>query len=101
MAPVPAITRTDVEHLARLARIAMTDDELDAMAGQLDVILDAVGRVQEVAAADIPPTSHPLPLTNVLRPDLEVLGLSAEQALAAAPAAEDGRFRVPRILDQE
>jgi aspartyl-tRNA(Asn)/glutamyl-tRNA(Gln) amidotransferase subunit C len=101
MAPVPAITRTDVEHLARLARIAMTDAELDAMAGQLDVILDAVGRVQEVAAADIPPTSHPLPLTNVLRPDLEVLGLSAEQALAAAPAAEDGRFRVPRILDQE
>jgi aspartyl-tRNA(Asn)/glutamyl-tRNA(Gln) amidotransferase subunit C len=101
MAGVPAITRTDVEHLARLARIAMTDAELDAMAGQLDVILDAVGRVQEVAATDIPPTSHPLPLTNVLRPDVEVPGLNAEQALAAAPAAEGGRFRVPRILDQE
>jgi aspartyl-tRNA(Asn)/glutamyl-tRNA(Gln) amidotransferase subunit C len=101
MAGVPAITRTDVEHLARLARIAMTDAELDAMAGQLDVILDAVGRVQEVAAADIPPTSHPLPLTNVLRPDEPVPGLTAEQALAAAPAAEDGRFRVPRILDAE
>jgi aspartyl-tRNA(Asn)/glutamyl-tRNA(Gln) amidotransferase subunit C len=101
MAVVPAITRTDVEHLARLARIAMTDDELDAMAGQLDVILESVGRVQQVAAADIPPTSHPLPLTNVLRPDEPVPGLSAEQALAAAPAAEDGRFRVPRILDSE
>jgi aspartyl-tRNA(Asn)/glutamyl-tRNA(Gln) amidotransferase subunit C len=101
MALVPAITRTDVEHLARLARIAMTDDELDAMAGQLDVILESVGRVQQVAAADIPPTSHPLPLTNVLRPDERVPGLTAEQALAAAPAAEDGRFRVPRILDPE
>jgi aspartyl-tRNA(Asn)/glutamyl-tRNA(Gln) amidotransferase subunit C len=101
MAVVPAITRTEVEHLARLARIAMTDDELDAMAGQLDVILESVGRVQQVAAADIPPTSHPLPLTNVLRPDEPVPGLTAEQALAAAPAAEDGRFRVPRILDSE
>jgi aspartyl-tRNA(Asn)/glutamyl-tRNA(Gln) amidotransferase subunit C len=101
MAGVPAITRTDVAHLARLARIAMTDAELDAMAGQLDVILDAVGRVQEVAATDIPPTSHPLPLTNVLRPDVEAPGLTAEQALAAAPAAEGGRFRVPRILDSE
>jgi aspartyl-tRNA(Asn)/glutamyl-tRNA(Gln) amidotransferase subunit C len=101
MAVVPAISRTDVEHLARLARIAMTDDELDAMAGQLDVILESVGRVQQVAAADIPPTSHPLPLTNVLRPDEPVPGLTAEQALAAAPAAEDGRFRVPRILDSE
>jgi aspartyl-tRNA(Asn)/glutamyl-tRNA(Gln) amidotransferase subunit C len=101
MALVPAITRTDVEHLARLARIAMTDDELDAMAGQLDVILESVGRVQQVAAADIPPTSHPLPLTNVLRPDVATPGLTAEEALAAAPAAEDGRFRVPRILDSE
>ena len=96
-----AITRTDVEHLARLARIAMTDDELDAMAGQLDVILGAVARVQEVAAADIPPTSHAVPLTNVLRPDVLAPSLTPEQALAAAPAAEDDRFRVPRILDEE
>jgi len=98
---VAAITRTDVEHLARLARIAMTDDELDAMAGQLDVILGAVARVQEVAAADIPPTSHAVPLTNVLRPDVLAPSLTPEQALAAAPAAEDDRFRVPRILDEE
>jgi aspartyl-tRNA(Asn)/glutamyl-tRNA(Gln) amidotransferase subunit C len=96
---VAAITRTDVEHLARLARIALTDSELDALAGQLDVILDAVGRVQEVAADDIPPTTHAVPVTNVLRPDEPVPCLTAEEALAAAPAAEDQRFRVPRILD--
>ncbi len=79
----------------------MSDSELDAMAGQLDVILSAVGRVQQVAAADIPPTSHAVPLTNVFRPDTAAAGLSAEEALAAAPAAEQDRFRVPRILDDE
>ena len=96
-----AITREDVSHLARLARIAMTDDELDHLAQQLDVILGAVARVQEVAAADIPPTSHSLDLSNVFRADEAVPSLGAELALAAAPAAEDGRFRVPRILDEE
>jgi aspartyl-tRNA(Asn)/glutamyl-tRNA(Gln) amidotransferase subunit C len=77
----------------------MTDDELDAMAGQLDVILGAVGRVGEVAANDIPPTSHAVPLTNVYRADELEPCLSADEALAAAPATEAGRFRVPRILD--
>lgn len=96
-----AITRDDVAHLARLARIAMTDDELDHLAEQLDVILGAVARVQEVAAGDIPPTSHAVPLTNVFRDDVLVPTLGAEAALAAAPAAEDSRFRVPRILDEE
>jgi aspartyl-tRNA(Asn)/glutamyl-tRNA(Gln) amidotransferase subunit C len=93
-----SITRSDVAHLARLARIAMTDDELDHMAEQLDVILASVARVQEVAAADIPPTSHALPLTNVFRADEPRPTLGADAALAAAPAAEDGRFRVPQIL---
>ena len=79
----------------------MTDDELDAMAGQLDVILAAVGRVQEVAAADIPPTSHAVPLTNVLREDQLAPSLAPEDALAAAPMVEEQRFRVPRILDEE
>lgn len=79
----------------------MTDAELDAMAGQLDVILGAVGRVQEVAAADIPPTSHPLPITNVFRDDEPVPSLTPDEALAAAPIAEEQRFRVPRILDEE
>ena len=80
-----AITRDDVAHLARLARIAMTDEELDRLAGELDVILGAVARVQEVAADDIPPTSHALPLTNVLRADEPVPSLSADAALSGAP----------------
>jgi aspartyl-tRNA(Asn)/glutamyl-tRNA(Gln) amidotransferase subunit C len=96
-----AITRAEVAHLARLARLALSDDELDRMVSQLDVILGAVARVGEVAAADIPPTSHSVPLTNVFRPDEVRPSLSPEAALSGAPAAEDGRFRVPRILDEE
>lgn len=95
------ISREEVAHLARLARLAVTDDELDVFAGQLDVILDAVARVGEVAAEDIPPTTHAVPLTNVLRPDEVRECLDTDAVLAAAPAAEDGRFRVPRILDEE
>jgi aspartyl-tRNA(Asn)/glutamyl-tRNA(Gln) amidotransferase subunit C len=98
---MPAISREEVAHLARLARLAVTDDELDTFAGQLDVILGAVARVGEVAAADIPPTSHAVPLTNVLRPDEVRPSIDREMVLLAAPAAEDGRFRVPRILTEE
>ena len=96
-----AITRDEVAHLARLARLAVTDAELDVFAGQLDVILGAVARVGEVAADEIPPTSHAVPLSNVYRPDERRPGLTQEQALACAPAAEGGRFRVPRILGEE
>lgn len=96
-----AITRAEVAHLARLSRLALDDDELDLMASQLDVILGAVARVGEVAAADIPPTSHSVPLTNVFRPDEVRPSLAPEAALSGAPAAEQGRFRVPRILDEE
>lgn len=96
-----AITRAEVAQLARLARIDLTDTELDHLAPQLDDILQWVAKIKDVAAADIPPTSHPLPLTNVFRPDEPRPGLSAEEALAAAPAVEDGRFRVPRILGEE
>ncbi|MGN6245855.1 MAG: Asp-tRNA(Asn)/Glu-tRNA(Gln) amidotransferase subunit GatC [Motilibacteraceae bacterium] len=98
---MPAISRDEVAHLARLARIDLEDAELDHLAGQLDVILGAVARVGEVAAADIPPTSHPLPLTNVMRPDVVRESLTQDQALSGAPSAEDGKFRVPRILDEE
>lgn len=98
---MPAISRSDVAHLAQLARLAMTNDELDEMAGQLDVILSAVSRVQEVTAEEIPPTSHAVPLTNVLRPDIPAPSLTAEAALEMAPASEQDRFRVPRILDEE
>jgi aspartyl-tRNA(Asn)/glutamyl-tRNA(Gln) amidotransferase subunit C len=98
---VAAISRADVAHLAALARISMTDAELDVLAGQLDVILGAVSRVQEVAGEDVPPTSHPLPLTNVFRDDVPVPSLVPDEVLAAAPIAEEQRFRVPRILDEE
>jgi aspartyl-tRNA(Asn)/glutamyl-tRNA(Gln) amidotransferase subunit C len=95
---VPSISRDEVAHLARLARLAVTEDELTTFAGQLDVILASVATVGEVAADDIPPTSHAVPLVNVFRQDLARPGLTQQQALAGAPAAEDGRFRVPRIL---
>ena len=98
---MPEITREQVAHLARLSRLALDDTELDALVGELDVILTAVARVGEVAAADVPPTSHAVPLVNVTRPDVVVASLSREDVLAGAPAAEDGRFRVPRILDDE
>jgi aspartyl-tRNA(Asn)/glutamyl-tRNA(Gln) amidotransferase subunit C len=96
-----SITRDEVAHLARLSRLALGDDELDHLAAQLDVIIAAVARVQEVTAEDIPPTSHAVPLTNVFRPDEARQGLTPEQALSGAPAAEEQRFRVPRILEEE
>ena len=98
---MPAITRDEVAHLARLARLDLREDELDHYAAQLDVILASVARVSEVAAEDIPPTSHAVPLVNVMRPDVAVPGLTREEALSGAPAAQDDRFRVPRILDEE
>jgi aspartyl-tRNA(Asn)/glutamyl-tRNA(Gln) amidotransferase subunit C len=96
-----AISRAEVAHLARLSRLAVTEEELDRFAGQLDVILQAVARIGDVAAADIPPTSHSVPLTNVLREDVVVPGLTQDEALSGAPDAQDGRFRVPRILEEE
>ncbi len=96
-----AISRDEVGHLAHLARLAVTEQELDMFAGQLDVILQAVARVGEVAAADIPPTSHSVPLVNVLREDVVAPGLTQADALSQAPDPQEGRFRVPRILDEE
>ncbi|HVW43802.1 MAG TPA: Asp-tRNA(Asn)/Glu-tRNA(Gln) amidotransferase subunit GatC [Amycolatopsis sp.] len=98
---MPNISRDEVAHLATLARLAVTADELDVFAGQLDQILDAVAKVGEIAQDDIPPTSHAVPLTNVFREDVVRPCLTQEQALAGAPAAEEGRFRVPRILGEE
>ncbi|WP_432492978.1 Asp-tRNA(Asn)/Glu-tRNA(Gln) amidotransferase subunit GatC [Kineococcus auxinigenes] len=95
------ISRPEVEHLARLARIDMTDEELDRMAGQLGAVLDAVQQVASAVSDDVPATSHPVPLTNVTRPDVVRPGLSAQEALAGAPEAEDGRFRVPQILEED
>ncbi|GAB2665955.1 Asp-tRNA(Asn)/Glu-tRNA(Gln) amidotransferase subunit GatC [Saccharopolyspora gloriosae] len=95
------ISRDEVAHLAGLARLAVTEQELDTFAGQLDVILESVARVGEVAADDIPPTSHAVPVTNVFRDDVVRPSLPREAALDGAPAAEDNRFRVPRILSEE
>ncbi|MGH3645767.1 MAG: Asp-tRNA(Asn)/Glu-tRNA(Gln) amidotransferase subunit GatC [Micromonosporaceae bacterium] len=96
-----AISRDEVAHLARLARLAVTESELDTFAGQLDVILQSVARVGEVAAGDIPPTSHSVPLTNVFRDDEPRPSLPPDAVLAGAPDVAEGRFRVPRILDEE
>jgi len=96
-----ALSADDVANLAKLARIELTEGELEVLAPQLDVILESFVRVSEVAAQDIPPTSHALPLTNVFRKDELRPSLPRDLVLAAAPAAEHMRFRVPRILGEE
>jgi aspartyl-tRNA(Asn)/glutamyl-tRNA(Gln) amidotransferase subunit C len=97
----PAISREELAHLADLARIDLSDAELDHLAPQLSVILESVASISGVAGDDIPPTSHTLPLTNVFRDDVVVPGLTAEEALSGAPEVEQQRFRVPRILGDE
>ena len=96
-----AISRDEVANLARLARIAMSDAELDHLAGEMDVILGAVARVQEVAGKDVPATSHPLNVNNVVREDEVLPSLLPSEALSGAPASEDQRFKVPQILGEE
>ena len=99
---MPEITREEVAHLARLSRLALDDAELDALASQLDVILGAVAQIREVADVEgVRPTTHAVPLENVTRPDAVRPSLDRDAVLDGAPAAEDGRFRVPRILDDE
>ncbi|MBB6626681.1 Asp-tRNA(Asn)/Glu-tRNA(Gln) amidotransferase subunit GatC [Nocardioides sp. KIGAM211] len=98
---MPDISRDEVAHLANLARIDLDDAELDHLAPQLSVILESVASIQGVAGDDIPPTSHALPLTNVFREDVLRPSLTAEQALSGAPAQEQQRFSVPRILGDE
>ena len=95
------ITRDELAHLATLARIDLSDAELDHLAPQLSVILDSVASIQDVSDADVPPTSHALPLTNVFREDVVVPCLTPDQALSGAPAQEQQRFLVPRILGDE
>ena len=90
-----------VAHLAHLARLDVTEAELDRFAQQLDVILQSVQRIGEVAAEDIPPTSHAVPLTNVYRADEPAPSLPRDAALAGAPDVAEDRFRVPRILGEE
>ena len=96
-----SITRDDVAHLAGLARIRLSDAELDRMVGELDEILGAVAQVQQAPIEGVEPMSHPMPLVNVTREDVVRPSLTPEQALAGAPAAEAQRFSVPRILSEE
>jgi aspartyl-tRNA(Asn)/glutamyl-tRNA(Gln) amidotransferase subunit C len=98
---MPELSRDEVRHLADLARIDLSDTELDHLAPQLNVILESVASIQGVAGADVPATSHPIPMTNVFRADVVRPGLTPEQALSGAPAQEDGKFSVPRILGDE
>ena len=95
------LSRDEVARVAALARIDLTPAELDRLAGELRVIVDAVASVSQVATADVPPTSHPLPLTNVFRADVPEPSLPVADVLAGAPASMDGKFLVPQILEED
>lgn len=95
------ITRDDVAHVADLARLALTEEELDEFTGQLAAVLEHAADVEALDVADVPPTSHPLPLQNVLRDDVVRPSLDRAEVLAQAPSVEADRFRVPPALGQE
>ena len=95
------LSRDDVARVAALARIDLTPAELDRLAGELRVIVDAVASVSQVATADVPANSHPLPLTNVFRADVPEPSLPVADVLAGAPASMDGKFLVPQILEED
>jgi aspartyl-tRNA(Asn)/glutamyl-tRNA(Gln) amidotransferase subunit C len=99
--PHQVITAEQVTHLANLARIALTGEEIQKLTGELEVILESIAKVSEVATADVPATSHPIPMANVFRPDVVGATLSAEQALSGAPDRDGNRFRVSAILGEE
>ncbi len=94
------ISTADVAHVARLARLALTDEELEQFTGQLAAVLAHAADVEALDTSGVEPTAHPLPITNVLRDDVVVPGVGREEVLAQAPEAESGRFRVPRILGE-
>jgi aspartyl-tRNA(Asn)/glutamyl-tRNA(Gln) amidotransferase subunit C len=91
----------DIEHVARLARLELTDEEKDRLRDQLGVILENAAKVSEVATDDVPPTAYAIPRSNVLRPDLVTPSLSVEEVLANAPEVEDDRFKVPKVVEVE
>ena len=91
----------DIEHVARLARLELTDEEKERLRAQLGLILEHAAKVGEVAAADVPPTAYAIPRSNVSRPDVPEPALSHAEALANAPQVENGRFKVPRIVEME
>jgi aspartyl-tRNA(Asn)/glutamyl-tRNA(Gln) amidotransferase subunit C len=95
------ITRDDVEHVARLARLDLTDEEIDLFTGQLGDILEHAADIEALDVGDIPPTSMPLPMVNVMRADVIRESVDREEVLDQAPDAEDGQFRVPPVLGEE
>lgn len=95
------ISAEQVAYLANLARIDLSPEEIESLTSELGQIVEAVAKVQEVAGPEVPATSHPLPLTNVFRPDEVRPSLTVEQALSGAPEREGDRFRVATILDEE
>ena len=94
-----AISREQLEHVARLARLQLTEEEIDLFQGQLGAVLERAQRIQSLPLDDLPPTAHPVELTNVFREDVAVPCLPPEQILENAPAREGDLFRVPRILE--
>ena len=98
--PMAKLSREDVAHVARLARLELTDEELDTFTPQLVAIHEHAADVEALDLADVPPTSHPYPLANVLRPDVARDAGIRDAVLAEAPAAEDGMFRVPPVLGE-
>ncbi|HZU80587.1 MAG TPA: Asp-tRNA(Asn)/Glu-tRNA(Gln) amidotransferase subunit GatC [Acidimicrobiales bacterium] len=100
MSGAARLTREDAAYVARLARIDLDDAELDAFAGQLASVLEHAAEIARLDTDGVEPTAHPLPLRNVLRPDEIRPSVPRDEVLAAAPAVEDGRFRVPRILGE-
>ncbi len=98
---MPTFSEDEVARVAGLARIDLAPAELRRLAGELEVIVHAVARVSEAVGDDTPATSHPIPLTNVFREDVPETGLTQAEALAGAPASENGRFLVPQILGEE
>ncbi|WP_019147560.1 Asp-tRNA(Asn)/Glu-tRNA(Gln) amidotransferase subunit GatC [Timonella senegalensis] len=95
------ISRDEVARVAALARIELRPEELDRLVGELDVIVQSVAQVTEIVGPDTPATSHPIPLSNVFRPDVPVAPTNRDKVLASAPASEDGKFLVPQILGEE
>lgn len=95
------ITPETVRHLATLARIALTPEEVETLTGELGAIVDSVAKVSEVATPDVPATSHPIPLANIFRADVPGETLTREQALSGAPEHDGSRFIVSAILGEE
>ncbi|HTV11801.1 MAG TPA: Asp-tRNA(Asn)/Glu-tRNA(Gln) amidotransferase subunit GatC [Acidimicrobiales bacterium] len=94
------ISRADVAHVARLARLALTEEELERYTVQLASVLEHAADIEALDIADVPPTAHPLPLSNVMRDDVPGPSLDRDEVLSQAPEVESGRFRIPRILSE-